>query len=51
MNNINNNNNKYLGQLAILNNLKNTNFVSEKEYIKMKKFLMNKYNVKDILAA
>ncbi|GEM_PF-4749246 len=43
--------NKYLGQLAILNKLRYSNFVSEKEYISMKDFLIKKYKVRDTLIA
>lgn len=38
---------KYLEQLTLLNFTKNRNLITEREYIELKKFIINKYKVKD----
>jgi hypothetical protein len=38
---------KYLGKLSLLNFTRKNNLLTDKEYIEMKKFLIEKYKVQD----
>lgn len=37
----------YLCQIAYLNRTKKLNFINDKEYIKLKKIFIKKYNIED----
>lgn len=38
---------KYLNQLTLLNQTKKINFITDREYIKMKRYFINKYKIQD----